>query len=134
MLGFWCIRKICLCNISHFYIEKLGYAGVYLIFLFLLFAPKHRLWVLVRRFKLVPTIYVLSKNKKNIKNFPLKIFTFYNFFFKICIVVHRHVLVMKYFDQIVSLPYLLHVVFFKLGDFFLSLITVPKYIWNVIYQ
>ena len=32
--------------ISHFYIVKLGYAGVNLFFL--IFAPKHRLWVLVR--------------------------------------------------------------------------------------
>ena len=32
--------------IPHFYIVKLGNAGVYLYFLF--FAPKHRLWVLVR--------------------------------------------------------------------------------------
>ena len=48
---------------------------------FLIFAPKHRLWVLVRtasarRFKRVHTIYVLSKNKKNIKIFQLKIFNF----------------------------------------------------------
>ena len=40
--------------------------------IFLIFAPKHRLWVLVRtasarRFYRVPTIYVLSKNKKNIE-------------------------------------------------------------------
>ena len=75
------IRKTCPCNVyplePHFYIAKLGYAGVYLFFLFLLqnidcgyllepprrggsnvypqsmfgfliFAPKHRLWVLVR--------------------------------------------------------------------------------------
>ena len=34
--------------IPHFYIAKLGYAGVYLFFFFLIFAPKHRLWVLVR--------------------------------------------------------------------------------------
>ena len=43
-------RKTCPCNIylliPHFYIAKLGYAGVYLFFL--IFAPKHRLWVLVR--------------------------------------------------------------------------------------
>ena len=47
-----------------FYIVKLGYAGVYLFFLFLLqnidcgysLEPPQR----------VPTIYVLSKNKKNI--------------------------------------------------------------------
>ena len=31
----------------HFYIEKLGFSGVYL-HTFLIFAPKHRLWVLVR--------------------------------------------------------------------------------------
>ena len=45
--------------------------------IFLIFAPKHRLWVLVRtasarRFKRVPTIYVLSKNKKNINIFLMK--------------------------------------------------------------
>ena len=43
-------RKTCPCNIylliPQFYIAKLGYAGVYLFFL--IFAPKHRLWVLVR--------------------------------------------------------------------------------------
>ena len=62
----------------HFYIEKKGFAGVYLFFLFLLqnidcgyslelgmYKPRH-----------VPTIYVLSKNKKNIKHFLLKIFIF----------------------------------------------------------
>ena len=51
------IRKTCPCNeyplIPHFYIEKLGYARVYLFFLF------------------------LSKNKKNIKIFPTK-FSIYN--------------------------------------------------------
>ena len=41
---------------------------------FLIFVPKHRLWVLVRtastrRFLRVPTINVLSRNKKNIKIF-----------------------------------------------------------------
>ena len=51
--------------ISHFYIAKLGYAGAYLFFLFF-FAPKHRLWVLVRT---TSPIYFLSKNKKNIKKF-----------------------------------------------------------------
>ena len=30
----------------HFYIAKMGFAGVYIFFL--IFAPKHRLWVLVR--------------------------------------------------------------------------------------
>ena len=56
----------------HFYIVKLGYAGVYL---FSYFCSKTET---ARRFKRVPTIYVLSKNKKNIKHFLLKIFNFYN--------------------------------------------------------
>ena len=41
--------------------------------IFLIFAPKHTLWVLTR----VPTIYVLSKNKKSIKILLLKFFNFY---------------------------------------------------------
>ena len=44
------IKKTCPCNVyslkPHFYIVKQGYAGVYLFFL--IFAPKHRLWVPVR--------------------------------------------------------------------------------------
>ena len=63
------------------YIAKLGYAGLYLFFS--ISSPKHRLWALIktasaraRRFKCVPTIYVLSKNKKHIKIFQLKIFKF----------------------------------------------------------
>ena len=45
--------------------------------IFLIFAPKHRLWVLVRtassrRFKRVRTIYVLSKHKKNINFLPMQ--------------------------------------------------------------
>ena len=47
--------------ISNFYVEKLGYVGVSLFFL--IFGPRHRLWVLVRT---VLAIYVLSKNIKNI--------------------------------------------------------------------
>ena len=55
-----------------FILVKLGFTGVYF---FLIFALKHRLLVRVRtlrRFLRVPTINVLSKNKKNIKNFHLK--------------------------------------------------------------
>ena len=52
----------------HFYVVCRG------IHVFLIFAPKHRLWVHVRT---EATIYVLSKNKKNIKIFQLKIFNFY---------------------------------------------------------
>ena len=47
----------------------------------LIFALKHRLWVMVRtaplrRFYCVPTICVLSKNKKNLKNFCTENFQF----------------------------------------------------------
>ena len=78
------IRKTCPCNVypleTHFYIEKLGYAGVHLFFLILLqnidcgysLEPPRR----------VPTIYVLEQNKKNIKIFLVKNFIFSaNFFF-----------------------------------------------------
>ena len=56
----------------HFYIVKLGFTGVCIIFL--IFAQKHRLWVPVRtassrRFSRVPTVYGLSKNMKNIRIF-----------------------------------------------------------------
>ena len=62
------ITKTCLYKIDplkpHFYIVKLGFTGVYIIFL--ISVQKHRLWVLVRtasprRFLRVPTIYVLTK-------------------------------------------------------------------------
>ena len=65
------ITKTCLSNFDpvkpHFYIVKLGFTGVYIIFL--ISAQKHRLWVLVRtalsrRFSRVPTIYVLSRYEK----------------------------------------------------------------------
>ena len=88
------IRKTCPCYVyplePHFYIAKLGYAGVYLFFL--IFAPKHRLWVL----DCVPTIYVLSKNKKNVKQFLLKIFIFCNL--KNHCSLHGQVFVMTYLD------------------------------------
>ena len=70
------ITKTYLYNIDplkpHFYIVKLGFTGVYIIFV--ISAQKHRLWVLVRtastrRFYRVPTIYVLSRNMKNIRFF-----------------------------------------------------------------
>ena len=66
--------------------------------IFLIFAPKHRLWVLVRtasarRFQRVPTIYVLSINKKNIRLFLWKIFIFDNF--KNLCILHGRVFVMN---------------------------------------
>ena len=41
----------------------------------------------------VPTIYVLSKNKKNIKSFLLNFFKFYNL--KNCFILHGQVFVMN---------------------------------------
>ena len=66
------------------------------------FASKHRLFVLVRtasvrRFLHVRTIYVLSKNKKNIIFFPLKIFISYNL--KHRCILHGHVFVMQRYHQ-----------------------------------
>ena len=57
------IVQTCPCDVDpltlHFYIVKLGFTGVYF---FHTFAPKLRMWVLIRS---VPTINVLSKSKKN---------------------------------------------------------------------
>ena len=60
-------------------------------FVFVIFALKHRLWVLteavrtcthnlcfVRRFYRVPTIYVMSKNKKKYHNFSYENYYFYS--------------------------------------------------------
>ena len=97
----WCLGRAAVCNLGtylffdisnitktylynfeplkpHFYTVKLGFAGIYIFFL--ISAQKHRLWVLVRtallrRFYRVPTIYVLSRNMKNIRVFYLKIFS-----------------------------------------------------------
>ena len=54
-----------------FYVVKLGFTGVYTIFL--ISVQKHRLWVLVRNRQ----IYVLSRNRQNIRIFYLKIFIFW---------------------------------------------------------
>ena len=87
----------CPCNVysltPHFYIVKLGFTGVYI---FLIFDLKHRLWILVRtaslrRFYRIPTIYVLSKNKKNITIFHLKIIIFTAV--KNCCILHGRVFV-----------------------------------------
>ena len=78
------ITKTCLYNSDpfkpHFYIVKLGFTGVSIIFL--ISAQKHRLWILVRtasrrRFYWVPTIYVLSRNMKNIRIFFIWKFSFF---------------------------------------------------------
>ena len=85
----------CIPPIPHFYIGKLGYAGVYLFFLFLLqnIDGEYSLEPLGEAvLKRVPTIYVLSKNKKNNKKFLLKIFNFYSLQ-NLCI-LHGQVFVM----------------------------------------
>ena len=66
--------------------------------LFFIFCSKHRLWVLVRtasarRFKRVPTIYVLSKIRKNIKNFHLNIIICTAV--RYCSILHGHICVME---------------------------------------
>ena len=93
------IRITCPCNVhpltTHFYYSKIGvYRGKHY---FLIFALKHRLWVLVRtaslgRFSRVPTIYVLSKIMKIVKIFQLKI-VIYTAIKNRCM-LHRHVFVM----------------------------------------
>ena len=92
--------KTCLCHFDplkpHFYIVKLGFTGVYIIFL--IFAQNHRLWVPVRtasarRFSRVPTIYVLTRNMKNIRIFLSENFQF--LVEKFSVYLNRHVFVMK---------------------------------------
>ena len=61
--------------------------------IFLIFALKHILWVLVRIASL-PTIYVLSKNKKNVTFFHLKITIFTAV--KYCSILHGHVCVIVF--------------------------------------
>ena len=75
--------------------------------IFHFFCPKHRVWVLVRtdserRFQRVPTIYVLRKNKKNIKYFLPTILSFYDL--KNLCILHGHVFIMvmlKVYKQLV---------------------------------
>ena len=66
-------------NPTFTYIAKLGFSGVYIIFLFFIHNIHcgYRLELgSPRRFKRVPTMYVLCKNIKNIKIFKLKILLF----------------------------------------------------------
>ena len=72
----------------NFYIVKLGFTGVYIIFL--IFAQKHRLWVLVRT---ASSIYVLSNNVKNIKVYLSENFQFLEV--KFSIYLNRRVFVMS---------------------------------------
>ena len=94
------ITKTCLYNFDplkpHFYTVKLGFTGVYIIFV--ISAQKHILWVLVRtasarRFYRVPTIYVLSRNMKNIRFFYVKNCHFW--VVKFSVYLNRRVFVMS---------------------------------------
>ena len=86
------IMLTCPCNVDpptpHFYVVKHWFPGVYIIF-----ALKHRLWVLGRTALLrTCTHNVLSKNKKKITIFHLKIINFIAL--KYCSILHRRVFVM----------------------------------------
>ena len=63
------ITKTCLCNFDplkpQFYIVKLGFTGVYIIFL--ISAQKHRLWVLVRTASLLTSTHNLCFDQKYVK-------------------------------------------------------------------
>ena len=79
----------------HFYTVKQGFRWVYIIFL--ISAQKHRLWVFTRtasprRFKRVPTIYILSRNMKKISEFLSENFQFW--VVKFSIYLNRRVFVM----------------------------------------
>ena len=86
----------------HFYLVKLGFTGVYIIFL--ISDQKHRLWVLVRtasarQFLWVPTIYVLSRNMKDIRNFLSENSQILEM--KFSIYLNRRVFVMKLLNKMV---------------------------------
>ena len=93
-----CITKTCSYNVypfePHFYIEKVGYAWVYLFFLFLLQNKDFGYSLEPPR---VPTIYFLSKNKKNIKIFSYEHFQFLQL--KNLCILHGYVFVMSWFSQ-----------------------------------
>ena len=96
------IMLTCPCNVypltPHFYIVKLGFTG-WGIHFFLFFALKHRSWVHVRTASVLTEAVLtcthdlcLSKNKKNIAIFHLKIIIFTAV--KNCCILHGHVFVM----------------------------------------
>ena len=73
------ITKTCLYNVDplkpHFYIVKLGFTGVYIIFL--ISAQKHRLWVPVRSASSSYNLCSEQKHEKYQTFFYLKIFIFW---------------------------------------------------------
>ena len=75
----------------HFYMIKLGFTGVYIIFL--ISTPQHRLWYSSGPPQRVPTIYVLSRNMKNIRDFYVNFFPFLEV--KFSIYLNRPVFIMQ---------------------------------------
>ena len=75
----------------HFYIVKLGFTGVYTIFL--IFAQKYRLWYSLEPPRRVPTIYFLSRNMKKYQSFLSENFQFLEVIFSIYL--NRPVFVMQ---------------------------------------
>ena len=73
------IRKTCLCNIyplkPHFYIEKLGFAGVHCtcIPIFLIFAPKHEIlgFFFYNQTKILYIAWACFRNLVQMKNFNI---------------------------------------------------------------
>ena len=85
------IRKTRLCNFDplkrHFYIVKLGFIGVYIIFII---SDQN---IDCGRFERVPTIYVLIRNMKKYRSFLSKNFQFFEV--KFSIYLNRRVFVMS---------------------------------------
>ena len=81
---------------SHFYIVKLGFTGVYIIFL--ISAQNHKLWVLVRTLEAVlkSTINLCVEQKyENYQNFYMICFPFLVVKFLIYMYLNRRVFVMS---------------------------------------
>ena len=83
--------------ISHFYIAKMGYAGIYLFFLFLLVNIDCGYvleWSVITSNE-YPQSMFSSKNKKNIQIFLMKIFIFNFLNFENLCILHECVSIMK---------------------------------------
>ena len=96
--------KTCPCKVyplkPHVYIEKLGFARVYLFFL--IFAPKHRLWVLGEAVLTSTHNLCFEQKYEKYQMFSNEIFNVYNF--KNLWILHGHVFVMQTGSVRQSLP------------------------------
>ena len=116
------ITKTCLYNFDplkpHFFIVKLGFTGVDIIFL--ISAQKHRLWVLDRTASLI-----LSRNMKNVRVFLSENFQFLEV--KFSIYLNRRVFVMQIINLTNGLPVQNLILHFTTVKVLNSTILVPKY-------